>query len=682
MKGFFMLAALFLAAGSGRADEGMWTIDRLPLEQLSQRYAFTPDPEWIEKVKSASVRFNDGGSGAFVSPRGLVLTNHHVARGQLQKLSGEKTDYVKNGFFARRPSEELPCPDLELNVLVSTEDVTARVRAAAAGASESERNARRKAELARVEKECFDKTKLRCDVVEFYRGGQYQLYRYKKYTDVRLVMAPEARAAAFGGDYDNFVYPRHELDLAFFRVYEEGKPVESPAYFKWSAGGAKEGELVFVAGHPWATQRLLTVRQLEYQRDQYLPAYLVRRAARIRALEAYSARGPEAGRRAYAKLSGFANGLKAVTGYLQGIKSPEVMAVKKADEEALRAAVAARPELAAAGAWEAIAAATDKKSARFKDLTYRSADDSQLAGFAQQIVRWAAEVEKPNESRYEEFRDSNLDSMRLKLFSRAPVYPDLEEVLLALDFQESLDQLGPDHPYVKAALGGKTPAVRARELISGTRLAEPDFRKKLVSGGRKAAAASEDPLIVWARGVEPLYREMRKWREDEIESVESLEGGRIARARLAVLGAAAYPDATATLRLSYGKVAGYEEGTTKVPYKTNFYGLYARAESFDNQPPFDLSPLEAERKDDVGLATPLDFVTTNDVIGGNSGSPVINRRGEYVGLVFDLNVPALVWNFAYTEAQARTVAVHSAGVLEGLRKIYRMYSLADELAAP
>lgn len=680
-------AVLFLGALllSPRAagDEGMWTLDNLPVRQMQERYGFSPAPGWVDKARLSAVRFNDGGSGAFVSPDGLVITNHHVALGQLQKMSNEKADYVKTGFFARRPSEELPCPDLELNVLLSTEDVTARVLAAVrADAPASAQNAQRKAEIARIEKESADKTRLRSDVVELYNGGRYNLYRYKKYTDIRLVMAPEVQAAFYGGDYDNFVYPRFDLDMAFFRVYEDGKPVRSPAYLRWSRSGAREGELVFVAGHPGATDRLKTFRQLEFARDHALPIRIKKLLRRRQAYAAYRALGPEQSRRGRSRAFSVENSLKALSGQWDGLRDPKLMAAKKSEEDAVRAAVAARPDLssACATAWDAIAAVQDKLAARWPDLNYRGAPDSRLAEIAHAIVRYAAEVEKPNDKRYEEFRESALESLRFQLFSPAPIYPDLEERMLAADLQESREELGPEHPYVRLALAGKEAAAAAHELIAGTRLADVALRKKLVSGGRKAVAASDDPLIVWARSLDPLYRELRKWQEDEVESVAVLEGKRIAQARFALYGTANYPDANFTLRLSYGKVAGYEEGTTRVPYKTTFYGLYERAAAFDGREPFDLSVLEAQRKSDVEPATPLDFVTTNDIIGGSSGSPVFNRDGEYVGLIFDGNIPSLVWRYAYTDERGRAVAVHSSGILEGLRKIYRMYSLAEELA--
>ena len=667
-----LIAAALTAGSLVHGDEGMWTLDNLPVQQLKDKYGFEPTPEWVEKVRLASVRFNDGGSGAFVSPEGLVVTNHHVALGQLQKMSAQGKDFVKDGFYARRPNEERPCPDLELNVLVSTENVTARVlKAVDPKASDRVQNEQRKAEVSRIEKESTEKTKLRSDVVELYQGGEYHLYRYKKYTDIRLVMAPELQAAFYGGDYDNFTYPRFALDVAFFRVYEDGKPVKPMAWFKWKAEGAREGDLVFVSGHPGSTDRLQTVAQLEHERDFTNPTRLEQLALRKKAYYEYSARGPEQARRAKDKIFGVENALKAITGEQEGLLDPKLLEAKRAAEEPIKAAV---PE-----SFEKIAAAQKKVQSRWKELMYRGTTASRLAELAKHVVRLTAELEKPNEKRWEEYRDSGLESLKFRLFSPAPVYPDMEEALLAAVFQESLDKLGADDPYVKATLQGKTPAEAAKEYVAGTTLADVEVRKKLVSGGRKAVEASKDPLILWARRIDPVYREQRKWFEDEIQSVESLEGNKIAKARFEKFGRSTYPDATFTLRLSYGRVAGYELGTTRVPYKTTFYGLYDRAASFDNKPPFDLSKLEAERREDVDLSTPLNFVTTNDIIGGNSGSPVLDRDLNYVGLIFDGNIQGLVWRYVYTDERGRAVAVHSGGILEALRKIYRMHSLAEEL---
>jgi hypothetical protein len=674
-----LIASIF--AATALADEGMWTFDNLPLRQLKERYDFTPTSAWVEHVQLSSVRLNDGGSGGFVSPDGLVLTNHHVALGQLQKVSSEKMDFVKDGFFAHTRAQEMKCPDLEINLLVSTEDVTARVTGAIdSKAPIDAQNKQRKAEMSRIEKESTDKTGLRSDVVELYQGGEYWLYRYKKYTDIRLVMAPERQAAFYGGDPDNFTYPRYDLDFAV-RAYENGRPAPTKNYFRFSPDGPKDGDLVFVTGNPGSTDRLSTVKQLEYARDYFLPAILEKLDRYLRAYRQYSARGPEQTRRAQPLIFDEENSVKALTGELAGIGNPELMAKKVAEERDLRARVAKDPALASTlgPAWDRIAVVQREKVRRFKERTYHSSFVSDLARLAHTIVRYVAEVEKPNETRFEEFRDSALESMRFRLFSPAPIYPDLEEVVLGEALAESQEKLGKNDPYVKAALGGRSPAEEVHELVANTKLADVAERKRLVEGGVKAVEASTDPFIVWARRIDPIYRELRRWGEDHIESVELIEGGRIAKARFAAYGRSTYPDATFTPRLSFGKVAGYDEGTTKVPWRTTLYGLYDRAESFAGKEPFDLSPMEARRRADLSLSTPVDFVTTNDIVGGNSGSPVLNRKGEYVGLVFDGNIQSLAGTYAYSDVQARTVAVHSAGILEALRNLYQMPGLIDEL---
>ena len=685
---FRFLAALvvlgFCAPAS--ADEGMWTLDNLPLAQLKERYGFTPAPEWIEHVRMASVRFNDGGSGAFVSADGLVLTNHHVALGQLQKVSSEKKDYAHDGFFARSREEEMRCPDLEIDELVGMENVTARVVAAIdPKAPEKKQNEQRKGEISRVEKESSDQTGLRSDVVELYDGGEYWLYRYKKYTDVRLVMAPEQQAAFYGGDPDNFTYPRFDLDMAFFRVYEHGKPVHPAHYFHWSKTGAVDGQLVFVLGHPGRTDRLRTVSQLEFERDLGMPDTLKRLGYFKEAYESYGAVGPEQMRRAKEEIFYLANGLKAYTGELEGLRDARLFDKLSRQEQALRRRVGEDSELANdyGEAWDKIAATQKLLASREKQRVYRNTRYvARLLDIGTTIVRYVVETRKPNELRYEEYRDSALDSLRFKLFSPAPIYPDMDEHMMAAFLRLAKYELGPNDEFVQAALGNETPEAVAHRVISGTKLADPAFRKQLIAGGVDAVQASDDPLILWARKIDPSYRELRQWYEDNVESVETLEGHKIAKARFAVLGKSTYPDATFTLRLSFGKVAGYDEGTTRVPFKTTFYGLFDRAASFNDQGPFDLSG--AERRSagilrNLDMSTPLDFVTTNDIIGGNSGSPVIDAAGDYVGLIFDGNIQSLAWRFAFDESQGRAVAVHSAGILMGLRKIYHMDRLADEL---
>ena len=686
LAGAALIAALVVLAVPAPplgADEGMWTLDNLPLQQLKERYGFAPGPEWVEHLQKASVSFG-GGSGAFVSPSGLVITNHHVARGQLQKVSSAEHNYVRDGFFARAPGEELRCPDLELRVLMSTEEVTARMRKAVdPKAAPGAQSAQRRAAIAAIEKESNQATGLHSRVVELYRGGEFWLYRYKKYTDVRLVMAPEEQAAFFGGDPDNFCYPRHDLDFAFFRIYENGQPVRPAQWFRWSATGARENELVFVSGNPGSTNRQLTVAQLEYLRDGSYPIRIEQQAHRLKALRAYEALGAEQARRARGSLFGLENNLKRQRAFLELLKDPALLAEKRTDEAALRARVAHDPRTAfAARAWDRIAAAEKELMRRNREHLYADSRGARLAGIASQIVRYVDEVAKPNEKRFSEYRDSNLESLRFQLFSPAPIYPDLDAVILAAQLGDALQALGPSHPWVKLALGGRTPQAVADELMQQTRLADVAVRKQLVEGGAAAVAASTDPLIAWARALDPAYREERTWYEDHVQGVETQAGGDIARARFVLDGKSSPPDATGTLRLSYGRVTGYRQLSTDVPWRTTFAGLYDRAWSFDNKPPFALTARVADVRERLDLTTPLDFVCTADIIGGNSGSPVLNRDLEYVGLIFDGNVQSFGWNFVYDDTQARAVAVHSRAIIEALRKIYGMDGLADELTQP
>ncbi len=669
------------AAVPRTGDEGMWTLDNLPLANLKERYGFAPTPEWIRHLQLSAVRFG-GASGAVVSPDGLVVTNHHVALGQLQKLSTPQKDYVRDGFRAANQAEEMPCPDQELTILVSMEDVTRRVVAAVnPKASQQVQNRQRKAEIARIEKESTESTGLKSDVVSLYDGGEYWLYRYKRYTDVRLVMAPEIQAAFFGGDYDNFTYPRFCLDFAFFRLYEEGKPANtSEHYLKWSRSGAPEGELVFVAGHPGSTRRLRTVSQLEFDRDYRLPTSLRNLAQRRKVLYEYAARGPEQARQAQGLIFGVENSLKALTGQYEGLQDPAVFQRLKTAEDTLRKLAKSDKQTAdAAGAWNRIAAAMRKAEKRHTELTYYWLGGSSLIHIATDIVRYVVEIEKPNDNRYEEFRDSNLPSFERRLYSPAPIYPELDEHLLAHTLVEALAALGPRDKLIIAALNGRDPKAVAHELVAGTKLVDPEFRRALVKGGRQAVERSGDPLIQWARRLDPTWRELRDWSEDNIQSVNALEGHKIAKARFAVYGRNAYPDATGTLRLSFGRILGYELGTTRVPFKTTFFGLFARAADFDNKPPFNLAGSVAQRYTAIDPNTPLNFVSTNDIIGGNSGSPVVNRQGEYVGLIFDGNIQSLVWAYAYGDQAGRSVSVHSSAILEALRKVYEMPWLVKEL---
>ncbi len=677
-----LAVAFVFCIGLSVADEGMWTFDNPPVKQLQQRYNFTPDPQWMDHIRLSSVRFNDGGSGSFVSANGLVITNHHVAAGQLQKLSSEGKNLVQDGYYAKTQADELKCPDLELNVLVSMENVTSRVQGAVqSGMTDKQALDARKSEQAKIQKESLDKTGLRSDVISLYQGGEYWLYRYKKYTDVRLVFAPERQMAYFGGDDDNFTFPRHDFDFTVLRVYENGTPLRTKDYLKWNSRGAADGDLVFISGNPGRTSRELTVAQLTLDRDLTYPVRIAYFKRQLKILRAYGERGQEQARQAADRIFGYENSLKLYTGEISGMDKT-FFDKKTKEENDLRAKVKSNPEWSRnyGDAWDAVAAATKKRADLYKLQQFRTISaNSDLAYLARQIVVYAAEIQKPDGQRLRGYHDSQLEELKFYLFSPAPLYPAFEEAMLESSFQDALDQLGPNDPFVKAILEGKKPGQLAAEIISGTKMTDPAFRKSLVEGGSAAVNASMDPLIVLARKVEPFFRELQKQYEETVESAITSAGEKIAKARFALYGKSVYPDATFTLRLAYGTVKGYPMNGTKAPSKTTFYGLYDRAAGFNNKYPFNLTPRFAERAGKIDLSTPLNFVSTADIIGGNSGSPVVNRSGEFVGIIFDGNIDSLIGRFVYLEDTNRSVAVNGGAIIEALRKVYDAPSLADEL---
>jgi hypothetical protein len=605
-----------------------------------------------------------------------------VALGQLQKVSTPQKNYVNDGFYARSAAEEMKCPDLELNVLISMEDVTRRLQGSVKrGMSDDAAFQARKAEIAKIEKESLESTGLRSDVVTLYAGGEYWLYRYKKYTDVRLVFAPEQKIAFFGGDPDNFTYPRFDLDMALFRAYEGGNPVESKEFLKWNPAGAQAGDLVFVSGNPGSTDRMSAMSQIEVERDYTLPTNIQLIRRRLEVLRRYASGGAEQMREAANQIFGLENSLKAFLGEYNGLLDKTLIAKKQKEETDFRTRIAGNADLKAkyGAAWDEIARAEQKELSRYKETRFRSLRGSRIASLALTIVQYVAEIKKPDGERLTGFHDSELDSLRFRLLSPAPVYPQMEEKLLEDSLHESLDQLGPRDAFVEAALKGRTPAEVAGEAIAGTKLGDPAYRKSLMDGGQSSIDASNDPAIILARRVDPLVRELRKWLENNVESVLMAAGEKIGQARFAAYGRSEYPDATFTLRLSYGSIKGYPMNGTEAPPKTTFYGLYDRSLSFDGRPPFDLPPRYSERREKLDLSKPLNLVNTCDIIGGNSGSPVINKNGEIVGLIFDGNIESLVGDYVYNEADNRAVAVDTAAMTEALRKLYDADNLANEL---
>ncbi|MFM8356970.1 MAG: S46 family peptidase [Verrucomicrobiota bacterium] len=679
-----LLALLTLASGA-RADEGMWLYNHPPREQVRARYGFELTDAWLDHLMKSSVRFNSGGSGSFVSEDGLVLSNHHVGADALQKLSTDGKNYLRDGFQAGSLAEEVRCVDLELNVLQQIVEVTARVNAAVpAGAAPEEAFKARRRVMAEIEKESLDQTGLRSDVVTLYQGGQYHLYRFKKYTDVRLVFAPEQQIAFFGGDPDNFEYPRYDLDVCFFRVYENGRPARVPHHLKWSAAGAQPGELTFVSGHPGRTSRLLTVAELEYQRDRavpYLLSYLKRREV---LLNSWSQRSAENARRAKDDLFGIQNSRKARDGGHAGLYDPALMGAKQAAEKALRARLAGRPEFAdAAAAHERIAAAQEaigRVAVRYRLLEGAHGVSCDSFGIARTLLRAGDERPKPSGERLREFAEAGRESLEMELFSDKPIHEDLERLYLGDSLTWLAEMLGWNDPLVQAVLAGQSPRARAAQLIQGTQVRQVAFRRKLYEGGASAVRAAADPMVELARVVDAEARELRRTMESQ-EEVKKQAHAALARAWYALDGASGYPDATFTLRLSYGTVKGYREAGREVPPFTVYQGLGERAASMGHRPPFDLPDRWMKRLRRVDPRVPLNFVGTHDIIGGNSGSPVVNRAGEFVGIIFDGNLQSLVLDYAFEEEQARSLSVHSSGILEALRQVYQARPLVEELRA-
>jgi hypothetical protein len=671
-----------------QADEGMWLFNNPPLKLLQEKYHFQPTAAWLEHVQKSSVRFNSGGSGSFVSADGLVMTNHHVGADCLAKISTKEKDYVAAGYEALTNAAEPKCVDLELNVLMSIEDVTSRVNGAIQPGMEPAAAERaRRGEINTIEKESRDKTGLRSDVVPLYNGGQYHLYRYKRYTDVRLVFAPQKAIAFFGGDPDNFEYPRYDLDICFFRVYENGNPIHSDDYLKWSPAGAAEGDLIFVSGHPGRTERLDTVAHLHYLRDYAVPGNLNLLRRREVLLQNYSDRSFENARRAERPLFSIKNSRKALLGMLGGLQDPAILNKKKQDEQELRDSVNRDPKLnqAYGDAWDEVAA-TLKTSIKIRDeynlfgpARRGQAFNSDLFDIALRLVRLAEESPKPNSERLREYSEAGLDSLKLQLFSDAPIYEDLETVQLADSLGMMAEILGGDNATVQAVLAGKSPRDRASELVRGSALKDVANRKRLADGGLAAINESKDPMIQLARLIDPESRRIRQTFEQQVDEPQRQAYGKIANAEFALYGTNLYPDATFTLRLAFGEVKGFSESGQQIPWDTKLGGAYEHAAEHGNKDPFELPKIWNDRKAQLKLSTPFNFVSTADIIGGNSGSPVINREGELVGIIFDGNLESLVLDYVYTDQVSRAVAVHSAGIVEALRNVYRADRLVTEL---
>jgi hypothetical protein len=660
-----------------RADEGMWLFNQLPKAKLKQKYQFEPTEQWVRHLMLSSVRFNSGGSASFVSSNGLVLTNHHVASDTLYKLSTAQHNYNEDGFYAASMDKEIKAPDLELNQLVSIEDVTDQVNAAVKpGTPVSEASKLRQAKMAEIEKASLDATQLRSDVITLYGGARYHLYRYKKYTDVRLVWAPEAGAAFFGGDADNFEYPRYCLDVTLFRVYENGQPAKIEHFLKVDPSGAKDGDLIFVSGNPGRTRRIYTMDALRFQRDQRLPQQLDLLRRRENLMQQYAFGGPEHQRRSRDDLFGIQNSRKAYTGMFGGLLDPAFMSSKENVEKSTLARLQSDPKTASlTQAWADI----ESVQKRRKDLNGQYAVlNSKLFHIAQTIHLMVAEDKKPSQERLREFRDSNRESMLQELYSPAPIYDDLERVQLADELTRMIEDRGGDNVLVLDLLDGLSPRARASEAVAKTQLFAVETRKSLVAGGLEAVAKSADPMILLARKLDAEYRRLYALNE-ELAEIERQAYAKITEAKFAVEGDSVYPDATFTLRLAYGPVLGYELDGKKIPARTSMAGAFDHEKAHNATDPWVLPKSWHAAKNKIQGDTPFNFVCTADIIGGNSGSPIVNRDGAMVGIIFDGNIESLTADFYYTDKVSRAVGVHVAAVLESLRNIYGAAALADQM---
>jgi hypothetical protein len=680
MKRTRLLFCALLALSLARADEGLWLFDAVPESYLAKKYGFRPAREWLDHLRLSSVRFG-GGSGSFVSPDGLIFTNHHVASRCIQNVSSKENNYMRDGFYADSPEKELKCPGLEVQVLMEITDVTGRVNQAVTAPPSDPRSAQqRQAAINTIEKECMDRHGGACTVVTLYSGALYHLYRYKKYTDVRLVFAPEEALGFFGGDPDNFTYPRFCLDITFLRAYEDGRPARTPNYLKWSKTGPRAGELALVSGHPGSTDRFITLAQLEYLRDVSYPRTLKSLSAIIRALKDYGAKGEENHRVARDKLFGAENSFKVRDGELNGMREAWLIETKRKSEEQFRAAVAANPKAKeeVGDAFERIAAAYEKWRPRSAEYLLESgATLCDMFAWARSLYRLAEERPKPNAERLREYSDAALPSLELRLTAQTPVTPELEALMLEKWFELLESELGAQHPVVRQVLGGRSAAEAARGYVFSSKLHDAAERKRLLADPA-AARASEDGMIRLVRMIDPAARAIRKVFDEEFDPVIRDAASRIARARFTLYGMSVYPDATGSLRLSFGRIEGYRNAQGQpVRWYTDFDGLYRRA---TGQEPYKLPQRWLDRKSALKRNTTFNFVSTADIIGGNSGSPTVNTRGEVIGIVFDSNYEAMHNRFVYgMDRGERCVHVASDGIIEALRSVYGAERVLAEL---
>jgi peptidase S46-like protein len=672
------------------AEEGMWTFDRFPSAAVKAKYGFSPDAKWLEHVRLASARTKQCSAG-FVSPSGLVVTNHHCAADCAEDLSSSGRDLIRDGFVAKRQEDELRCPGEHVDQLIEITDVTERIGKATRGKSGDALATALRAETGAIEKACQVDAKTRCQVVSLYRGGLYNLYRYRRWNDVRLVFVSEDAISNFGGDLDNYEYPRWALDVAFLRVYEDGKPAATPEYFRWSRTGANEGDLVFMTGNPGKTLRLLTMAQLRYQRDVVIPEWGLRLSELRGYLQGFRQRGPEQARIALNALQSVENNLKRAKGQWRVLSDPKFMADREREEKTLRSRASADPrQKERSRAWDEIERATSEYLGFRSELRYLEDQgelaspvaekpwgfDSRLFVAARELVRARTERKLPSEQRLREYQDASLPALTSDLFSTAPVHAQLETATLGWSLGKMREELRPEHPVVQKLLSRETPEELAARVVGGTKLGDPAVRKRLwEDDAALGEALKSDPMLQLAAAVDEESRAVRK-RFEVLDATLKSNGEVIARVRFDVFGTAVYPDATFTPRLSYGTVRGYQLPGRAIPWRTDLAGLWTRA---TGRAPFELPPAWVAAKGKLPDSLPYDVVGTPDSVGGNSGSPIIDRKGELVALNFDQNSFGTATPFGYDETRRRAVFVHSELILRALETVYGAQRIVDEV---
>ncbi|WP_240913789.1 S46 family peptidase [Sphingomonas sp. HDW15A] len=676
IRSFLFAACLSLPLSAANADEGMWTFDAFPAAKMQSDYGWAPDQAWLDKVRASAVRLTGGCSASFVSRQALILTNHHCVATCVEQNSTASNNILKAGFTARTKDEELKCAGQQAEVVTAIADVTPRVKAAIGSATGEAAIKARAAIISEIEKAgCTDTSKTRCQVVSLYGGGQYKLYIYRKYSDVRLVWAPEAQAAQFGGDPDNFNFPRYSMDASFLRAYEDGKPVATPQHLEWNPRGPKDGEATFVVGNPGSTQRMFTSEQLAFQRELAVPITVTTYSELRGRLIAAMASDPAKAREAAETLGGIENSLKVYIGRQKALGDPVFVGKLAAADAELKAR--SQGNSAIGNPWADIASAMNA----YRDFYIAdrfSLPSGDLFNYAMTLVRLASERGKPAAERLPGYSDSAIPLAEKRLTDPRPIYPWLDALTMEWSLSKAREYLGADHPQTKILLGKESPEALAKRLVAGTQLADPAVRRALLDGGAKAIAASKDPMIVYARSIDANDRALQKRYDELVDAPLTAAQAKLADARFAAYGSSAYPDATFTLRISYGKVAGWTENGRQVPTRTTLGGTFDRATGFE---PFDLPPAFVSNKARIDKEATYDFVTTNDIIGGNSGSPVIDRAGTVIGAAFDGNIHSLGGNYGYDGTINRTVVVSTDAVEEALRNIYPAPHLLAELHA-